>query len=332
MSTLPFEKRKSASLICHLRKDMQGIVYALRTDFPELRIKEYHEVTPKSEEDFVSLTKVVRICSSVIKAEEISDIANANILNHEMAKHLENKPKKTLIEMNALSRYRIAECYGLPLESLTEEFITDYGKYDEMKWFRNLQKLRDAGTNNESAVEAITRENFRNDRLTTATQAEKHRICLELLKICTPVKDINDRNKCKGNDIKACLESSKSIKYLQELVPKMSRVFDNADSFQRAKKTGLKTLRSKLGLLNSALYATYRLKLKTTDKSLRYYSLVGVFDKAYTPELPLYQTGEGQFYENGEDIRYGYSKLSPDEIETSPSSDIQLCQELFDIC
>ncbi|CAG8811699.1 12046_t:CDS:2, partial [Gigaspora rosea] len=276
MSTLPFEKRKSASLICHLRKDMQGIVYALRTDFPELRIKEYHgksdpaekaqdfgnferafclfnsyietnartnqmlfrmrsvkdyiyyieqissnvpiteeglfnwllkakreclpqelqnrrifpdiesiirkkdistirlwvvmvdflkkagmvvsiiEVTPKSEEDFVSLTKVVRICSSVIKAEEISDIANANILNHEMAKHLENKPKKTLIEMNALSRYRIAECYGLPLESLTEEFITDYGKYDEMKWFRNLQKLRDAGTNNESAVEAIT--------------------------------------------------------------------------------------------------------------------------------------------------------------------------------
>uniref|UniRef100_U9U3Z3 Replication origin-binding protein domain-containing protein n=1 Tax=Rhizophagus irregularis (strain DAOM 181602 / DAOM 197198 / MUCL 43194) TaxID=747089 RepID=U9U3Z3_RHIID len=41
-SSLPFENRTSASLICHLRKDMQGIVRALETDFPELQIKEYH--------------------------------------------------------------------------------------------------------------------------------------------------------------------------------------------------------------------------------------------------------------------------------------------------
>jgi hypothetical protein len=42
ISSLPFENRKSTSLICHLRKDVQGIVRALKTDFPELRIKEYH--------------------------------------------------------------------------------------------------------------------------------------------------------------------------------------------------------------------------------------------------------------------------------------------------
>ncbi|RGB21613.1 hypothetical protein C1646_678406, partial [Rhizophagus diaphanus] len=42
MSLLSFENQKSASLICHLRKDVQGIVRALKTDFPELRIKEYH--------------------------------------------------------------------------------------------------------------------------------------------------------------------------------------------------------------------------------------------------------------------------------------------------
>src|SRR5581483_3394854 len=42
ISSLPFENQKSASLICHLRKDVQGIVRALKTDFPELRIKEYH--------------------------------------------------------------------------------------------------------------------------------------------------------------------------------------------------------------------------------------------------------------------------------------------------
>ncbi|RIB00095.1 hypothetical protein C2G38_2235667 [Gigaspora rosea] len=249
------------------------------------------EVTPKSEEDSVSLTEAVKICSSVIKAEEISDITNTNILNHEMAEHLENKPKKTLKEMYVLSRYHIAECYGILSESLTEEFIKDYGKYDEMKWFRAFWKLRNAGTNNDLAVEAITH--------------------------------IDDRSKYKGNDIKACLELSKSIKYLQELVPKMARVFDNTDSSRRAKKMGLKTLKSKLSLLNSALYATYGLKLKATDKS--------VFDKAYAPELPPYQTEGGPFYENGEDMRYSYNKLSPDKLEMTPSSDIQLHQELFDI-
>ncbi|CAI2194834.1 14648_t:CDS:2, partial [Funneliformis geosporum] len=41
-SLLPFENHKSASLICHLRKDLQGIVHALKTEFPELGIKEYH--------------------------------------------------------------------------------------------------------------------------------------------------------------------------------------------------------------------------------------------------------------------------------------------------
>ncbi|CAJ0758414.1 9238_t:CDS:2 [Entrophospora sp. SA101] len=494
ISTLPFEKRKSASLICHLRRDVQGIVHALRTDFSELCIKEYHgksdpaekaqdfgnvdeawkdvdlvaytstlkigvsctnikferafclfnsyietnagtnqmlfrmrcikdyvcyieqrasnapiteeelfnwllkakqeclpqelqnrgvfpdvesiirnkdiptirlwvaymlekfrsrrlfgwrmidflkkagmkvsiiEVTPKSEKDSVSLTESVKVCSSVIKAEEISKIANANILNHEMVDHLENKPKKTLEDMHALSRYRIADCYNMTPESITEDFISEYGKYDHMKWFRSYKKLRDAGINNETAVEAITREDYRNDRLTTVTQSEKHRICLEILKTCTPVKDIDDRNKYKTDIIKRRLESPESIKFLQGLVPKMARVFDNTDSFRRAKKSGLKTLRAKLGLLNSALYTTYGLKLKGTNNKHTHYHLVGEFDDEDAPKLPPYQTGEGPFYENGEDIRYGYSKLPPDELETSSNSITQDTQDLIDIC
>jgi len=43
------------------------------------------------------------------------------------------------------------------------------------------------------AVEAITCKDYRENRLTTITQAEKHQICLELLRIYTPAKDINDR-------------------------------------------------------------------------------------------------------------------------------------------
>ncbi|PKY39643.1 hypothetical protein RhiirA4_452861, partial [Rhizophagus irregularis] len=54
----------------------------------------------------------------------------------------------------------------------------------------------------------------------------------------------------------------------------MAQVFDNTDASRSAKKSGLKTIRAKLGLLNASLYATYGLKYKAIDKSQRYYHLV----------------------------------------------------------
>jgi hypothetical protein len=185
-----------------------------------------------------------------------------------------------------------------------------------MRWFRAYRQLRDAGTNNETAVEAISRKDYREDRLTTATRAEKHRICLELLKTCTPARDVDDRARYKADDVKTRLNSPESISYLQDLVPKMARVFDNTDASRRIKKSELKTIRAKLGLLNSALYATYGLKFKAIDKNLKYYHLVGSFDSKDAPELPSYQTGKEIYWENRYDTRYGYSKLSSDELLT----------------
>ena len=112
----------------------------------------------------------------------------------------------------------------------------------------------------------------------------------------------------------------------------MARVFDNTDASRSAKKSGLKSDKAKLGLLNSALSAIYGVKFKTTNNKNTHYHLVGTFDYEDAPKLPPYQTGEGQFYENGEDMRYGYSKLSPDELEIAPSSDIQVRQDMFDVC
>ncbi|RGB23923.1 hypothetical protein C1646_773815 [Rhizophagus diaphanus] len=71
----------------------------------------------------------------------------------------------------------------------------------------------------------------------------------------------------------------------------MARVFDNTDVSRRAKKSGLKTNQAKLGLLNSALHATYGLKFKAINKNCRHYHL-----------------------ENGKETRYRYSKLPPDEL------------------
>ncbi|RGB22102.1 hypothetical protein C1646_776650 [Rhizophagus diaphanus] len=356
MSLLPFENRTSASLICHLRKDVQGIIHALKTDFSELWIKEYYgksdpvekaydfsnvkeswsnvdlvaytstlkigvsctnpkcikdyichieqrssnasitekglfqwllnarQPIPKSEEKIVSLSQVVKVNSSIVKAEEISDVSNATIVDHETAKFLENKPRKTLEEMRSLDWHHIVECYEISPESLTEDFILKYGNYNHMKWFKAYRQLRDAGINNEMAVEAIIHKDYRDDKLAIATRAKRHRICLELLRICTPAKDIDDRVRYKANDVKAYIDSPELTSYFQGLVPKMARVFDNTDAS------------------------------RTINKKLTHYHLVGSFDSEGIPKLPSYQTGEKVYWDNGEDIRYAYSKLTPDEL------------------
>ncbi|GBB91446.1 hypothetical protein RclHR1_18770001 [Rhizophagus clarus] len=241
------------------------------------------ESGPKSNEN--TLSQVVKAKCSVVKANEISDITNANILDHKTAEFLESKPRKTLEEMHSLDWHHIVDCYGISSESLTENFISKYMNYNHIKWFRAYKQLRDAGTNNEMAVEAISRKDYREDRLTTATQAERHRIC-------TPVRNIDDRIRYKADEIKTRMGSPESTSYLQGLVPKMTRVFDNINASRSANKSGLKTIRAKLGLLNASLYATYGLKFKAIDKNRRHYHLVGSFDSKDAPRLPSYQTGE----------------------------------------
>ncbi|GBB84585.1 hypothetical protein RclHR1_11160001 [Rhizophagus clarus] len=176
--------------------------------------------------------------------------------------------------MRSLDQHHIMECYKILPELLTKNFISKYGDYNHMRWFRAYRQLRDADTDNETAIEAITRKDYREDRLTTINQAEKHQICLELLKICTSARDIDDRARYKSDNIKIRLNSSESLSYLHDLISKMSQVFDNIDASHRAKKSGLKTVQAKLGLLNSALYTTYELKLKATNKKSSYYHLV----------------------------------------------------------
>src|SRR3954451_1706334 len=121
----------------------------------------------------------------------------------------------------------------------------------------------------------------------------------------------------------------------------MVRVFGNTDASRNAKKLELKTDQAKLGLLNASLYTTYELKFKAIDKNCRHYHLVGSFDSKDALRLPSYQTGKKIYWENGEDTRYGYSKLPLDELilnnftnsskvnNTKITEDIQ---ELFDIC
>ena len=51
---------KSATLICHLKKNVQGIVYALRTNFPELHIKNYYGKSDpaKKAQDFGNVDEI----------------------------------------------------------------------------------------------------------------------------------------------------------------------------------------------------------------------------------------------------------------------------------
>ncbi len=200
------------------------------------------ELIPKPEDTTISLSQTVKVSFSTIKTEEIADVFNATIVDRKTAKLLENKPKKTLEKIRSLDWHHIVNCYEISPESLTENFISKYGNYNHMKWFRTYKQLRDAGTNNKMAVEAISHKDYREDRLTTATQAERHRICLELLRICTPARDINDRARYKADEVKMCIDSPESTSYLQSLVPKIARVFDNTDASCSVKKSGLKII------------------------------------------------------------------------------------------
>jgi len=94
------------------------------------------ELIPKPENTTISLFQTVKASFSTIKAEEIADVSNATIIDHETAELLENKPKKTLKEMRSLDRHHIVNCYEILPESLTENFISKYGNYNHMKWFK----------------------------------------------------------------------------------------------------------------------------------------------------------------------------------------------------
>ncbi|PKK57010.1 hypothetical protein RhiirC2_721504 [Rhizophagus irregularis] len=63
----------------------------------------------------------------------------------------------------------------------------------------------------------------------------------------------------------------------------MAQVFDNTEASRSTKKSGLITIRAKLGLLNLALHDTYGLKFKAIDKNGRHYHLVGFFDSKDAP-------------------------------------------------
>jgi len=52
------------------------------------------------------------------------------------------------------------------------------------------------------AVEAIFHKDYKEDKLTITTQAERHRICLELLRICITARDIDDKVRYKSDDVK----------------------------------------------------------------------------------------------------------------------------------
>ncbi|CAI2166628.1 17034_t:CDS:2, partial [Funneliformis geosporum] len=201
ISLLSFKNRTSISLICYLRKNVQGIIHALKTDFSELRIKEYYDKSDPVEKahdfsnikeslkdvDLVAYTSTLKIgvsftnpkltnysivgglyvrkfqsyhlfgwrmidflrkagiCISIV--EPISKPEDNMISLSQTvktAKFLKNKPKKTLEEICSLDQYHIADCYAIPPELLTEEFISKYGNFNHMKWLRAYRQLRDA--------------------------------------------------------------------------------------------------------------------------------------------------------------------------------------------
>ncbi len=60
------------------------------------------EPIPKYDENIISLSQVMKMNSTIVKAEKISTITNATIVNRETAEFLKNKLKKTLEKIRSL--------------------------------------------------------------------------------------------------------------------------------------------------------------------------------------------------------------------------------------
>ena len=62
------------------------------------------EPIPKPEDTMTSLSQIVKASSSIIKAEEISNISNATIVDHETAELLEEDLRRNAFSRSASYR------------------------------------------------------------------------------------------------------------------------------------------------------------------------------------------------------------------------------------
>ncbi|RIA91902.1 hypothetical protein C1645_821355, partial [Glomus cerebriforme] len=93
-----------ASLICHLRKDVQGIVRALKTDFPELWIKEYHGKSNPVEKthDFSNVEEAWKVVYLVAYTSTLKIGVSCTNPNFERAFCLFNSYIETNARMNQM--------------------------------------------------------------------------------------------------------------------------------------------------------------------------------------------------------------------------------------
>src|SRR5437763_13306435 len=141
MSLLPFENRTSASLICHLRKDVQGIVRALKTDFPELRIKEYHGKSDPVEkaQDFSNVEESWKDIDLVAYTSTLKIGVSCNNTKYERAFCLFNSYIETYARTNQmLFRMRCIKDYICHIEQRSSNvLVTEKGLF---QWLLNAKR------------------------------------------------------------------------------------------------------------------------------------------------------------------------------------------------
>ncbi|CAG8760000.1 5042_t:CDS:2, partial [Cetraspora pellucida] len=358
-------------------KDVQGIVHALRTDFPKLHIKNYHDKSDPAEKaqdfsnvdetwkevDLVAYTSTLKIdisCTNY-KFERAFCLFNSYIKTNagtnqmlfymrcikNYVYYIEQRASNVpIIEEELFNWLLKAKRESLPLELQNREIFPDVESIIRNKdistirlWVAYmLEKFQSHCLFGWRMVDFLKKAGMIISIIKAIPKAKDNTVTLtETVKGKQTKEDFRRNIYVKLDHIADCYEvSSESI--TEEFITDYDiddrnryKVFDNTNASRSAKKSGLKSDKAKLGLLNSALSTIYEIKFKTTNNKNTYYHLVGTFDYEDASKLPPYQTDEGQFYENDEDMHYGYSKLSPDELEPSPNCISQNTQDLFDI-
>lgn len=211
-----------------------------------------------------------KVAIKAITAEENKQIANAPGLRDEEAMSLCREEILSIEERKSVAKFKLAECYRVPQDMITEEFVEKYNKPKVKAVFRNLNSCKMSTESLEDAVKV-----WRQSREQKETSVEDLASNDNMLKCMFAVDMLNTLMPSAQGDGRYCREAcnfqerfvsravleaqlDSAITQLRAHTDTVSLMFGVRRDAIRAEKADLK---QKLGLVNSVIKGAYGLSI-----------------------------------------------------------------------
>eukprot|EP01127_Copromyxa_protea_P014078 TRINITY_DN386_c1_g1_i7.p1 TRINITY_DN386_c1_g1~~TRINITY_DN386_c1_g1_i7.p1 ORF type:complete len:270 (-),score=19.32 TRINITY_DN386_c1_g1_i7:1962-2771(-) len=213
--------------------------------------------------------------AAIAANEEVTneEIARADILLPEEAAELRNSEIRTREERNALIKYKLVECYRVPPQGITAEFVGKYNEPAKMSVFHNLNRLAE-GDNIAASIEAWRQYRKAPDTsMDDLNRGDNMLKCMFAVDVLNTLMPVGNRGQYtrefktfhKRFVARVSLEHTidAAVKILQDHADVVSLAFGMRRDRIRQARVDFK---SQLQLINSVLNATFGVKLVGSQK------------------------------------------------------------------